>query len=310
LPDQTTETTTFRNTLKTLLLTSLALIAFAANSVLCRLALGEGAIDAAGFTIVRMVSAVLVLFVLVTLIVNVKERGNGNVKPSLSKGSWTASIMLFAYAVAFSFAYQFLDTGTGALILFGAVQITMLLVSVVTGTRLRLLEWVGIAAAFCGFVYLVLPQVSTPSLTGFILMTLSGVAWGFYSVIGRNSKNPLLDTHYNFLRCLVFVLVLLAFSFQTLQYTFNGLVYAVLSGGIMSALGYTVWYMALKRLAGTSAAVVQLLVPVIAAIGGVIFVAEDITTRLMISGAMILGGIFLVVLAKPKLATEKTTQSD
>ena len=304
MPDQTTETTTFRHTLKTLLLTSLALIAFAANSVLCRLALGEGAIDAAGFTIVRMVSAVLVLFILVTLTVKERERDNGK-KPSLSKGSWTASIMLFGYAVAFSFAYQSLDTGTGALILFGAVQITMLLVSVVTGSRLRLLEWLGIAAAFCGFVYLVLPQVSTPSLTGFILMTLSGVAWGFYSVIGRNSKNPLMDTHYNFLRCLVFVLVLLVFSFQTLHTTFNGVVYAVLSGGIMSALGYTVWYMALKRLAATSAAVVQLLVPVIAAIGGVIFVAEDITTRLMISGAMILGGIFLVVLAKPKLATEK-----
>jgi len=304
LSDKTINSTTIRNSLKTLLLTSLALIAFAANSVLCRLALGEGAIDAAGFTIVRMVSAVLVLFILVTLTVNERERDNGK-KPSLSKGSWTASIMLFGYAVAFSFAYQSLDTGTGALILFGAVQITMLLVSVVTGSRLRLLEWLGIAAAFCGFVYLVLPQVSTPSLTGFILMTLSGVAWGFYSVIGRNSKNPLMDTHYNFLRCLVFVLVLLVFSFQTLHTTFNGVVYAVLSGGIMSALGYTVWYMALKRLAATSAAVVQLLVPVIAAIGGVIFVAEDITTRLMISGAMILGGIFLVVLAKPKLATEK-----
>ncbi len=304
MSDKTINSTTIRNSLKTLLLTSLALIAFAANSVLCRLALGEGAIDAAGFTIVRMVSAVLVLFILVTLTVNERERDNGK-KPSLSKGSWTASIMLFGYAVAFSFAYQSLDTGTGALILFGAVQITMLLVSVVTGSRLRLLEWLGIAAAFCGFVYLVLPQVSTPSLTGFILMTLSGVAWGFYSVIGRNSKNPLMDTHYNFLRCLVFVLVLLVFSFQTLHTTFNGVVYAVLSGGIMSALGYTVWYMALKRLAATSAAVVQLLVPVIAAIGGVIFVAEDITTRLMISGAMILGGIFLVVLAKPKLATEK-----
>jgi drug/metabolite transporter (DMT)-like permease len=296
--------------LKTLLLTSLALIAFAANSVLCRLALGEGAIDAAGFTIVRMVSAVLVLLILVTVMKNVNRKASSSVSMLVSKGSWTASIMLFVYAVAFSFAYQSLDTGTGALILFGAVQITMLLVSVVTGTRLRLLEWVGIAGAFSGFVYLVLPQVSTPSLTGFILMTLSGVAWGFYSVLGRNSKNPLMDTHYNFLRSLVFVLVLLAFSFQTLHTTFNGVLYAVLSGGIMSGLGYTVWYMALKRLAATHAAVVQLLVPVIAAIGGVIFVAEDITMRLMISGIMILGGILLVVLAKPKLATEKTVQSD
>jgi drug/metabolite transporter (DMT)-like permease len=296
--------------LKTLLLTSLALIAFAANSVLCRLALGEGAIDAAGFTIVRMVSAVLVLLILVTVMKNVNRKASSSVSMLVSKGSWTASIMLFVYAVAFSFAYQSLDTGTGALILFGAVQITMLLVSVVTGTRLRLLEWVGIAGAFSGFVYLVLPQVSTPSLTGFILMTLSGVAWGFYSVLGRNSKNPLMDTHYNFLRSLVFVLVLLAFSFQTLHTTFNGVLYAVLSGGIMSGLGYTVWYMALKRLAATHAAVVQLLVPVIAAIGGVIFVAEDITMRLMMSGIMILGGILLVVLAKPKLATEKTVQSD
>jgi drug/metabolite transporter (DMT)-like permease len=294
--------------LKTLLLTSLALIAFAANSVLCRLALGDGAIDAAGFTIVRMVSAVLVLLILVTVMKNVNRKASSSML--VSKGSWMASIMLFVYAVAFSFAYQSLDTGTGALILFGAVQITMLLVSVVTGTRLRLLEWVGIAGAFAGFVYLVLPQVSTPSLTGFILMTLSGVAWGFYSVLGRNSKNPLMDTHYNFLRSLVFVLVLLAFSFQTLHTTFNGVLYAVLSGGIMSGLGYTVWYMALKRLAATHAAVVQLLVPVIAAIGGVIFVAEDITMRLMMSGIMILGGILLVVLAKPKLATEKTVQSD
>jgi drug/metabolite transporter (DMT)-like permease len=308
LPDQTPDKSSINTPLKTLLLTSLALIAFAANSVLCRLALGEGAIDAAGFTIVRMVSAVLVLFILVTVMKNVNRKASSSLL--VSKGSWTASIMLFVYAVAFSFAYQSLDTGTGALILFGAVQITMLVVSVVTGTRLRLLEWVGIAGAFAGFVYLVLPQVSTPSLTGFILMTLSGVAWGFYSVLGRNSKNPLMDTHYNFLRSLVFVLVLLAFSFQTLHTTFNGVLYAVLSGGIMSGLGYTVWYMALKRLATTHAAVVQLLVPVIAAIGGVIFVSEDITMRLMMSGVMILGGILLVVLAKPKLVTDKTVQND
>jgi drug/metabolite transporter (DMT)-like permease len=314
LPDQTPDKSSINTPLKTLLLTSLALIAFAANSVLCRLALGEGAIDAAGFTIVRMVSAVLVLFILVTVMKNVNRKASSSSSSSssmlVSKGSWTASIMLFVYAVAFSFAYQSLGTGTGALILFGAVQITMLVVSVVTGTRLRLLEWVGIAGAFSGFVYLVLPQVSTPSLTGFILMALSGVAWGFYSVLGRNSKNPLMDTHYNFLRSLVFVLVLLVFSFQGLHTTFNGVLYAVLSGGIMSALGYTFWYMALKRLAATHAAVVQLLVPVVAAIGGVIFVSEDITMRLMISGAMILGGILLVVLAKPKLATDKTVQSD
>ena len=279
-----------KSLLKTIVLTSLALIAFAANSVLCRLALGNEAIDAASFTIIRLLSGTTVLLLIVAT--------TRNSAADATKGSWGASFMLFLYAATFSYAYISLDTGTGALIMFGSVQITMILLSLISGARLHLTEWAGVAMAFTGFVYLILPGVTTPSTTGFALMTVSGIAWGIYTLKGRGSKNPLLDTAYNFLRTTPLVIILAIIAMNTLNYSTGGIVLALLSGGITSGIGYTIWYIALRGLTSTQAAVLQLSVPLIAALGGVIFVSEVITFRLMISATLVLGGILLVVLGR------------
>jgi len=276
--------------MKTLLLTGCALIAFAANSVLCRLALGGHLIDASGFTIIRLLSGATVLLLII--------KASSKKLTTAAKGSWSGSLLLFTYAVTFSFAYITLDTATGALILFVAVQITMILLSLLSGIRLHISEWVGISFAFIGFSYLILPNVSTPSITGFVLMTIAGIAWGIYSLQGRNSVNPLMNTAFNFYRCTPLLLILLLATIQQIHLSVEGVLLAMLSGGVASGIGYTIWYMALNGISATQAAAVQLLVPVIAAIGGVIFVSEPITFRLTISGAMILGGILLVVLGQ------------
>ncbi len=278
------------NLLKTILLTALALIAFAANSVLCKMALGENAIDASGFTIIRLLSGAIVLLAIVRL--------KKNKSTSTKKGSWFSGSMLFLYAIAFSFAYNSLDTGTGALILFGAVQITMITISIIKGNRLLFTEWLGVIIAFFGFVYLILPGVTAPSIKGFVLMTSAGMAWGIYTLNGKQSKNPLMDTTFNFIRTIPFLIVLLILAFKHVNLTYEGIWLAVISGGVTSGIGYTIWYMALKDLTETQAAVVQLLVPVIAAFGGVIFISESITQRLSIASLLILGGILIVVLGK------------
>ena len=278
------------NVIKTSVFTALALIAFAANSVLCRLALGEETIDAASFTVIRLLSGALVLLAILAF--------SNDKEASASRGSWSASLMLFVYAVAFSFAYISLDTGTGALILFGSVQITMILLSLVSGNRLHLSEWVGVIIAFTGFVYLVLPEVTSPSVMGFLLMIAAGIAWGMYTLKGRGSAHPLKDTAYNFLRTIPLVIILLVITIQDAHYSAAGVLLAVLSGGIASGIGYTIWYIALGGLSTTQAAVVQLSVPVIAAFGGVLFVSEAITARLTLSASMVLGGILLVVLGR------------
>jgi drug/metabolite transporter (DMT)-like permease len=280
--------------IKTILFTGLALIAFAANSVLCRLALGESAIDASTFTIVRLLAGAIVLTVIMS-ISKIKSNSNTN---SSTKGSWPASIALFIYALTFSFAYVTLDTATGALILFGSVQITMILMSIFSGNRLHISEWFGMAIAFTGFVYLILPGVTTPSVIGFLLMTVSGIAWGIYTLKGRGSKNPIMDTAFNFLRTMPFVIILAIVTFKYAHYSSEGILLAVLSGSIASGIGYMIWYSALSGLSVNQAAVLQLLVPVIAAVGGIIFVSESISFRLTVSSAMILGGILMVVLGR------------
>lgn len=276
--------------IKTILYTALAMLAFAGNSVLCRLALADQSIDPASFTVVRLLSGVVVL---ITILALSKDTVAGS-----SKGSWGAAGMLFIYALGFSFAYISLDTGTGALILFAAVQITMIIAGLISGTKLHAVEWLGILLAFAGFAYLVGPNVSTPSLGGLLMMTLAGVAWAFYTLAGRGSSNPLVDTSYNFLRTLPFLIILLALTLQEAQWTQRGILLAVLSGGLASGIGYAVWYRALRGLSVTLAAVVQLLVPLIAALGGVLFVGEAISLALMLASAMILGGILLVVLGR------------
>lgn len=278
---------------KTLALTVLALVAFAANSVLCRLALGVNAIDASSFTVIRLLSGALVLLTILKL--------SSHNKGVTSRGNWVSGGMLFVYAITFSFAYITLDTGTGALILFGSVQLTMILASICSGLRLHITEWLGIFIAFTGLVYLVLPGVSTPSLTGFILMTLAGIAWGVYTLKGRGSSDPLADTSWNFLRTMPLVIILAIFTMANAQLSFDGILLAVFSGAIASGIGYTIWYAALAGLTTTQAAVVQLSVPVIAAFGGVIFVEEAVSLRLTLSAGMILGGILLAIMGRRQL---------
>ncbi|MDM3871743.1 DMT family transporter [Porticoccus sp. W117] len=277
--------------MKIALYTCLALIAFAGNSVLCRLALEDAAMDAGSFTAIRLLSGLAVLLVILKL-----------VKPSAgvtqSKGSWKAAFFLFVYALAFSFAYLSLETGVGALILFGAVQITMILVSLASGYRLHGLEWLGVLVAFAGFVYLVLPDLATPTFTGFVLMAVSGIAWGFYTLAGKNSENPLADTAYNFLRCMPLVVVLVALTYQEAALSPRGVLLAVVSGGVTSGIGYAIWYAAMGGLSALQAAVLQLLVPVLAAAGGVVFASEGISLRLLLSSALVLGGILVVILGK------------
>ncbi|WP_323752997.1 DMT family transporter [Marinobacter sp.] len=279
-----------KNTIKISACTVFALLAFAGNSVLCRLALGGNAIDAASFTIIRLLSGIAVLMVLVAMTKRPKK--------SQSRGSWLAACLLFVYALAFSYGYLSLDTGTGALILFAAVQITMIAVGIVSGNRLHVAEWLGLFIAFSGFVYLILPSVTTPSLMGFLLMTLSGIAWGGYTLAGRSSTQPLADTAYNFLRTSPFVLILLVFTLQSAQVTQQGVLLAIVSGAIASGAGYAVWYFALRGLSVTQAAVVQLFVPIIAAMGGVLVTDESITLRLTESSALVLGGILMVILGR------------
>ncbi|MCL4152967.1 UNVERIFIED_CONTAM: hypothetical protein GTU68_059338, partial [Idotea baltica] len=283
---------------KTAFLTTLALIAFAGNSVFNRLALAGGTIDAGSFTALRLLSGVFVLMIILGL----SERN-----PKTSNGSWRSGLMLFIYAICFSYAYISLETGTGALILFAAVQITMISVGLYFGNKLSAAEWVGVFIAFGGFAYLMLPGASAPSLTGFALMCAAGIAWGLYTLAGKSSTHPLSDTGFNFLRTLplVLLLALLLIASGTISFeviSLKGAVLAALSGGLASGVGYTIWYMALNGLSAVQAAVLQLLVPIIATIGGVVFASEPVTARFIISTALVLGGILVVILGKRKNA--------
>ncbi|MDQ6962174.1 MAG: DMT family transporter [Mariprofundaceae bacterium] len=279
--------------MKTFGYTITALIAFAANSVLCRMALKDQTIDASSFTVIRLLSGIAMFVILLNLkktkIKDIAETKNG---------SWWAALTLFLYAVTFSFAYVTLDTGTGALVLFGAVQLTMIIASIINGNKLHISEWLGIAISFTGLVYLVYPTMTTPSIFGFCLMGVSGIAWGAYSLAGRGSTNPLRDTAANFKLTAPFVVVLALIAILSIHLSLEGFVLAVMSGALASAVGYTIWYMALAGLSTTEAAVVQLSVPIIAAMGGVLFVSEAITTRLIFSSLLVLGGILTVVLGR------------
>ncbi len=280
--------------------TVVALIAFAANSVLCRMALKDNAIDASSFTAVRLISGVIMFIILF----NFKAK-SPSVKPANKSRYWKSGLMLFIYAITFSFAYISLETGTGALVLFGSVQLTMIITSIVRGNKLHFSEWIGVAISFSGLAYLVYPTLTTPSLLGFILMALSGVAWGIYTLAGRGSVNPMKDTALNFKYTVPLVLALMLVSFPMINISLNGVILAVMSGALASALGYTIWYIALSGLSETEAAVVQLSVPVIAAIGGVIFVSEAISTRLIIASILVLGGILTVLIGRWQFVKNK-----
>ncbi|WP_169315488.1 DMT family transporter, partial [Catenovulum agarivorans] len=256
----------------TYIYTGLALIAFAGNSVLCRLALADNLMDASSFTTVRLVAGMLVLF----LLIKQTKANPAQAQPTSKKPSyinWLGAIALFIYALSFSWAYIQLDTGTGALVLFAAVQISMLLYAIYSGERLNKTSVVGFLLAVAGFAYLVSPNLTSPSLIGFILMTISGIAWAAYTLLGKGANNPLIDTANNFIKTLPLVglltILVYLFAHDSINISSTGLILAITSGAITSAIGYAIWYAALKNLTATNAAVLQLLVPVIAAIGGI-----------------------------------------
>ncbi|HZH33235.1 MAG TPA: DMT family transporter [Pyrinomonadaceae bacterium] len=276
--------------MKVFFYTGFALVCFALNSLLCRLALGAEAIDAASFTAIRLVSGALALALLDRFF------GEKNIKPA--KENWISSLFLFGYAVFFSFAYLNLATATGALILFGTVQATMLIAALRSGERPGFIESIGWVAAFAGLVYLVFPGITAPSLSGSILMAAAGVAWGIYTLRGRGAGNPLANTARNFVCSVVPALFLLGFAFYQIHISARGLILAMLSGAITSGVGYAVWYAALKFHTATRAAILQLSVPVLTAIGGVILLSEEISLRLFLASVLILGGIAFAVIGR------------
>lgn len=276
--------------LRIAVLTAAAMFAFAANSVLARLALGSGDLDALGYTGVRLVSGAAVLAA-----ISYARRRNGE-KLRIG-GSWAGAASLLGYALAFSIAYLLLGAGTGALLLFASVQIGMLTWAVLRGDRPARLEWVGLAIALAGLVYLVSPGLVAPNSLGVVLMVGAGLCWAAYSLLGRASRSPLLDTAGNFIRCLPPGLALVLAGALMRQPTPRGLAYAIASGALASGLGYAVWYAVLPRLSRARAALVQLTVPAIAATGGLLLIGEPLTGRLAISAAGILGGVALALLA-------------
>jgi drug/metabolite transporter (DMT)-like permease len=268
------------------LLVVLALLGFAANSLLCRAALGAGSIDAASFTAIRIASGALMLFVL--------SRGE-------RAGNWWSALALFAYAAAFSFAYLRLVTATGALILFATVQVTMISVGVARGERPRAVEWLGFLIAIAGLVVLVLPGLASPDPLGAALMAIAGAAWGVYSLRGRGASRPLAVTADNFLRATpMAALLLLAIPLHGGHVESRGVALAIASGAIASGIGYSLWYAALPSLPAVRAAIVQLAVPVLAAGAGALVLSEQLGMRLAIATGLIIGGIALALLAKQR----------
>lgn len=284
------------NLAKIFLLTLISLYAFAANSVLCRLALNTEQVNPLDFTTIRLLSAALTLALIVAIKSQIKLRN------ITQYGSYAGASSLFIYAAGFSYAYVTLSTATGALILFACVQFTMLLRGWLAGAKMRQQESFGIVLSLIGFVYFVYPELQKPSLIGCALMSAAGVSWGIYSLIGAKSKQPLLDTASNFMRLLPIVTIALIWLIMSsgLQMSLAAWFYTICSGALASGVGYAVWYTVLPQLKANIAAVSQLSVPIWAALGGVIFVAEPINLHLAVSSTVILGGILLVILAKHK----------
>ena len=270
----------------TIAYTAMALVAFAANSVLCRMALREGAIDPASFSIVRFLSGAIMLLL-------VAWRVDRSVAPL--SGSWTAAAVLAVYALPFALAYTQLSTGTGALIMFGCVQVTMLVWALVAGERPHVVQWAGLVIAVAGLVYLVFPGLTAPSPIGAALMVVAGVCWGVYSLRGRGVSNPLLLTTGNFVRSVPLIGLSSLLLLPRVHVEPRGLVLSVASGAVASGLGYVVWYAALRGLTAVRAAVVQLAVPLLAAAGGVVLLNETVTLRLVVSTILVLGGIAMAI---------------
>jgi len=274
--------------LKTAGLTAAAMVAFAANSLLCRAALGGGHADATSFTLLRLAGG--------TLALGLVARWRGGSAPP-ARLAWGSAAVLFAYAIGFSLAYTRVSAGTGALLLFAAVQLSMIGAALRGGERPRGLEWTGLALSAGGLVVLALPGLARPDLVGGVLMLGAGAAWGLYSLLGRRAKDAVATNASSFARTLPLALAAsgLAAAAGAAHVTATGVALALTSGSIASGLAYAVWYAALRGLGGTRAAIVQLSVPVLAAAGGVLFLGEHLTARLLLAGVLVLGGIALAV---------------
>ncbi|WP_300396487.1 DMT family transporter [Henriciella sp.] len=277
--------------LRLFLVTALAMTAFAANSVLARLAMATGEAGPWTFTLLRIVSGAVVLGVIASPV------------RAIQSGSWASGLALFVYAAAFSIAYLTLATGTGALILFALVQITMIGWGLASGERLSAQRWVGLMLALAGLVWLLLPGLEAPPLQGAALMAIAGVAWGVYSLRGRGQRQPTAQTAGNFLRAGVIVLALSIPAFLIIDEatpSWPGIGYALASGAVTSGLGYAIWYAALRDLSASLAGIAQLTVPAIAAVGGVVFLSEPLTVRFLLATALILSGVALASLVRRK----------
>ena len=270
---------------RTLALTALAMAAFAANSLLCRIALRQTGIDAASFTTIRLVSGAATLWLIVRSRRRVQSGG----------GNWGSAAALFVYAAGFSFAYISLPASTGALLLFGAVQATMIGYGFWRGERLRLPQLAGLALAIGGLALLLLPGLSAPPLAGALLMLGAGMAWGLYSLRGRGAGDPTRVTAGNFIRAAPLAVVLSLVLHARAAVNPAGIACALLSGALASGIGYALWYSVLPALKSMHAATVQLSVPILVAIGGIFFLGEAFKLRLMLAAAAILGGIALVI---------------
>lgn len=303
--------------MKATLYTIIALIAFAANSLLCRMALAEGYIDPWNFTIIRLLGGAVCLAIIMSVHQHrLKRQGmlhedndssaaleSKTLKDNIlkDKGSWLSSISLVVYALCFSLGYVELDTGTGALILFAAVQFTMIGWGIYQKEQLSTVQWIALFIAFAGFVYLMLPSAAVPSLFGAVIMAMSGIAWGIYSIRGKACISPLRATGFNFIRSLVALplLVLIGMNYLA-DVSTKGVILAGVSGAVTSGVGYSLWYVAMPLLKSTQAAVVQFCVPVLAAILGVLFLSEQLTLQFIISSVVILGAVSVFFLNKKK----------
>jgi drug/metabolite transporter (DMT)-like permease len=275
------------------LFTALAMVAFAGNSLLCRAALKQTQIDAATFTLIRIVSGALCLGIIVQI-----RKGTWR-----NAGSWLSALALFAYAALFSFAYLRLTAGTGALLLFGAVQATMIFWALRNGERLDAKQLAGLLLALAGLVALVFPGLTSPPLGAALLMLGAGIAWGIYSLRGKGGGDPLRATAGNFLRAVPLAVLLSLVMLRSWNFDRAGIGYAVASGALASGIGYAIWYTALPVLKASGAATVQLSVPVLAAAGGIALLGEPITLRFVIASIAVLGGIALVLFERRAAAS-------
>jgi len=278
------------NKLKLSVFTTLTMLAFASNSLLCRMAMKETTISSASYTSIRLLSGAATLWFIMYC----------QKQASTKYGSWRSALALFVYAVTLSFAYRSINTGAGALVLFGAVQLTMLLAGYLAGERMSSFQNLGFAAALAGLVILVSPNAVAPSIMDSLLMLASGIAWGLYSIFGRGLPDPVAATAGNFIRAVPMAIGLSIVTLPWMHIDSRGLIYATVSGAITSGIGYLLWYRILQHMSAMTASTIQLSSPLLASIGGVVLLGEVLTRELMVASILILGGIWLVLRYRKK----------